>query len=198
MRILAFSDVHRDQAACKRLVAAAGAGDLVIGAGDFAEKREGLAETMGWLAPLNGKAVYVCGNHETADELRAVTPAPVLHGEVFEIGGLTVAGIGGAVPPQPPNGWPSVDLSEAAARDLLDRIEACDILISHSPPKGVGDQHSEHGSVGSNALRAAVMRLQPQFLFCGHVHDCWGDSGMIGATRVFNLGPSVNWFEAGA
>ncbi len=42
MKILAFSDVHCDHAACEALVAVAGQADLIIGAGDFAQRREPL------------------------------------------------------------------------------------------------------------------------------------------------------------
>ena len=51
-RILAFSDVHCDAHACATLVTEGAKADLVIGAGDFAQRREGLADTMGLLAPM--------------------------------------------------------------------------------------------------------------------------------------------------
>lgn len=43
--------------------------------------------------------------------------------------------------------------------------------------------------------RAAIKRIQPRYAFCGPIHDSWGSSGQIGATRVVNLDPTVNWFE---
>ncbi|MFV2053844.1 metallophosphoesterase family protein [Aliiroseovarius sp. YM-037] len=194
MKILAFSDVHCDLDACARIVTAGRDADLVIGAGDFAEQHEGLAETMAALAPIAEKAIYVPGNGETAEALRAATKARVLHGEVAEISGITVAGLGCAVPPLPRLPW-SYDLSEEDAAALLAPIERCDILVTHSPPKGVADVIEGYGSLGSVAVRDAAERLQPQRLFCGHVHDCWGQGGQIGATEVRNLGPTVNWFE---
>jgi len=194
-RILAFSDVHCDAHACATLVTEGAKADLVIGAGDFAQRREGLADTMGLLAPLAPLAIYVAGNNENPEELAEATTAPVLQGTSLTCGALVVAGIGCAVPPLPPMPWGSVDLSEDAARALLDRVEHCDILISHSPPKGVADVHADMGSIGSVAVREVAERLQPKLLFCGHVHDCWGQEGQIGATRVVNLGPTPNWFE---
>ncbi|MCP3970575.1 MAG: serine/threonine protein phosphatase [Rhodobacteraceae bacterium] len=195
MRILAFSDIHCDRAACDAIVAAADTADLVIGAGDFAQRHDGLATTLDRLRRLEDKAVFVCGNNETAEALRCETRALVLQGGVTTRDGLTVAGIGCAVPPLPPLAWGSADLTEDAARTLLDPITACDILVSHSPPKGVADVHAQMGSIGSQAVREAAQRLQPQLLLCGHVHDCWGQEGHIGGTRVVNLGPTANWFE---
>lgn len=194
-RILAFSDVHRDLAACATLVAAGAAADIVIGAGDFAQMHEGLEETLRALAPLDAKAVHVVGNNETLAALRAQTGAEVLQGTAIVRHGITIGGIGCAVPPLPPMRWGSNDLTEAQARALLDRIESCDILISHSPPRGVVDRHASLGSIGSLAVREAAERLKPDLLLCGHIHDCWGEEGRIGDTRVVNLGPFPTWFE---
>ena len=46
MRVLAFSDLHRDQDAARAIVAASVEADVVIGAGDFATRREGLMERL--------------------------------------------------------------------------------------------------------------------------------------------------------
>ena len=81
---------------------------------------------------------------------------------------------------------------------MLAACAAADILILHSPPKGVADVTSAGQSVGSTAIRDAIKRIQPTYAFCGHIHDSWGTSGQIGATRVVNLGPTVNWFETDA
>lgn len=196
MRILAFSDLHLDAGAADAILEAADNADLILGVGDFAVRRKGLQEYMARLAPLEAKAIYVAGNNESVDEMCAATNATVLHGQAVERGGLRIAGIGGAVPPLPPGvPWDSYDLTEDQAGTLLSDIQGCDILISHSPPYGVADRHSALGPLGSHAIRAAAENLQPHLLLCGHIHDCWGEEGRIGACRVINLGPSPNWFE---
>lgn len=193
-RILAFSDLHLARNRAREIVAAADEADLVIGAGDFCNLREGLGEAMDLLAPIAGKAVYVPGNAESADELRAATTATVLHGERLETHGLTLFGIGYAIPVTPFGDW-SCDLTEEIAEGMLASLEHADILISHSPPKGVVDAGPEGQSFGSIAVRAAIERVQPGLCLCGHIHDCWGKSGEIGRTRVHNLGPTPNWFD---
>ncbi|PIE10184.1 MAG: serine/threonine protein phosphatase [Rhodobacterales bacterium] len=196
MRILAFSDLHLDLDAADAILAAADDADLILGVGDFAQRREGLGPYMARLAPLEPRAIYVAGNNESVEELRAATGATVLHGETTERRGLIVAGIGGATPPLPPGvPWDSYDLTENQTGTLLDPIDACDILISHSPPHGVVDHHSLLGALGSQAIRTTAERLQPRLLLCGHIHDCWGEEGMIGQTRVVNLGPRPTWFN---
>ena len=193
-RILAFSDMHRSRRCAAEIVEAAAEADLVIGAGDFAVMREGLAEAMALLEPIAAKAVYVPGNAESAAELRAATGATVLHGEAAERSGLRLFGLGYGVPTTPFGAW-SCDLTETEAEALLAGIEGADILVSHSPPKGVADRTSAGASVGSAAVRAAIERAQPALCLCGHIHDSWGQSGTIGRTRVHNLGPRANWFE---
>lgn len=198
MRILAFSDLHLARAAAADIVAASAGADLVIGAGDFCNRREGLDQAMEMLAGISVPCLFVPGNCESAAELRAAAPgdAQVLHGQGCEIGGLRFFGLGYGVPETPFGDW-SCDLSEDEAAALLGTCAAADVLVLHSPPKGVADVTGGGQSVGSTAIRAAIERLEPQLALCGHIHDCWGREGRIGPTRVVNLGPSVNWFDIG-
>ena len=195
MRILAFSDMHLARHCADKVCAAAAGADLVIGAGDFCVQRRGLADAMAMLAPVLPKAVLVPGNAETADELRAAAgPALVLHGQAAERDGVRLFGLGYAVPVTPFGAW-SCDLDEDEAEAMLMAMESADVLVIHSPPKGVADLTAGGVSVGSTAIRAAIERVQPKLALCGHVHDSWGVSGMIGRTRVHNLGPRPHWFE---
>ncbi len=198
MRILAFSDLHMSRGPAARLVEAAAEADLVIGAGDFCNMRRGLAEAMALLDGITAPLVLVPGNAESAKELVLAAPdrAHVLHGTGCEVDGLHLFGLGYAVPLTPFGEW-SCDLTEEAAADMLAACDAADVLVFHSPPKGLADLTSSGLSVGSTAIRAAIERIGPQLAVCGHIHDSWGVEGMIGPTRVVNLGPRVNWFEIG-
>lgn len=193
-RVLAFSDLHMSRDHAAAIVAAADRADLVIGAGDFCNLRQGLDEAMDWLAPIADKAVYVAGNAESIEELRAATKALVLHGEAAERAGLSLFGLGYAVPVTPFGDW-SCDLSEAEASVLLAGLGRCDILISHSPPHGVADVSSRGVSLGSVAIREAIDRAQPRLCLCGHIHDSWRVRGGIGSTEVINLGPAPVWID---
>ncbi|MEL7253496.1 MAG: metallophosphoesterase family protein [Pseudomonadota bacterium] len=196
MRILAFSDLHLSRGGAAALVEASEEADLVIGAGDFCNQRDGLQEAMAMLAGLAAPCVVVPGNCESADELRAAANdgMTVLHGEAVEVSGLHIFGLGYGVPETPFGAW-SCDLDEARAADMLTACEAADIMVFHSPPKGIADVTSGGISVGSVAIRDAITRVQPKLAVCGHIHDAWGERGQIGATEVVNLGPTVNWFD---
>ncbi len=195
MRILAFSDMHMSRRCARDVVAKTEFADLVIGAGDYCNHRQGLEDAMAMLAPALDKSVLVPGNAESAEELRtAAGPAIVLHGEGIEAQGLKIFGLGYAVPVTPFGEW-SCDLSEKHASEMLDRMEEADILIIHSPPRGVADQNRGGQSLGSIAIRTAIERVQPRLAVCGHIHDSWGQTGLIGSTRVHNLGPDPVWFD---
>jgi Icc-related predicted phosphoesterase len=187
-RVMAFSDLHARSSLVPSLLAAAEQCDLVIGAGDFCNMRQGLMHTMAELAPLAAKAVFVCGNAESSAELKAATSATVLHGTGVTKLDLRLFGLGCAVPPTPFGSW-SCDLTEAEAEEMLASMGKVDILITHAPPKGVADVSSSGKSLGSKAIRAAIEDMQPGFCLCGHIHDSWGRRGKIGATEVLNLGP---------
>lgn len=196
MKILAFSDLHLARARAAALVEASADADLVIGAGDFCNMRQGLDEAMRLFEGIKAPMVVVPGNAESHEELTAAARPGmhVLHGSGTEIDGLRLFGLGYAVPETPFGDW-SCDLSEARAAEMLAPCDGADILILHSPPNGVADVTSGGASVGSVAIRDAIARIQPGLALCGHIHDSWGKSGMIGATKVMNLGPTPNWFE---
>jgi Icc-related predicted phosphoesterase len=40
-----------------------------------------------------------------------------------------------------------------------------------------------------------VKTKQPRRVLCGHIHNAWGTKGLIGATKVTNLGPAPVWFD---
>ncbi|MDE0521052.1 MAG: metallophosphoesterase family protein [Boseongicola sp.] len=196
MNILAFSDLHHSKTKAEALISLSQEADLVIGAGDFCNMREGLDDAMRMLDGIGCPMVVVPGNAESAKELRNATRAGtiVLHGEGTEFGDLRLFGLGYGVPVTPFGPW-SCDLDEAAADAMLQRCQSADILVTHSPPKGVADATSNGLSVGSASIRDAIERVQPRLALCGHIHDSWGRSGQIGKTRVCNLGPSGRIFE---
>lgn len=196
MKVLAFSDLHMARARAAALVEASREADLVIGAGDFCNMRAGLDEAMAMLGGIGAPFAVVPGNCESVEELRSATPpgTTVLHGEGAELAGLKLFGLGYGVPVTPFGAW-SCDLTEQQAEAMLAPCKEADILILHSPPKGIADITSSGHSVGSTAIRDAIARIEPRLALCGHIHESWGARGRIGRTEVVNLGPSVTWFE---
>jgi uncharacterized protein len=197
MRILAFSDLHRDLDQAARLVEQSTDADLVIGAGDFASIHEGLEEAIEILAAIEAPSLVVAGNNETEDALREAAAswpaASVLHGEGAEVEGITFFGLGAGVPITPWD-W-SFDLSEDDAAELLAGCPAEAVLIVHSPPHGHVDRSGAGEHLGSTAILQTIESKRPPLAVCGHIHESWGAESELGPTRIVNLGPSGAWFD---
>jgi len=192
MKLLLFSDLHTDTSAAKRIVELARDADVAIGAGDFASARHGISKCVEILKQIQKPTVLVPGNNESYDELVSACSgwgnAHVLHGKGIELSGVPFFGIGGGIPITPFGAW-SFDFSEEEATRLLSECPAGAVLVSHSPPKGAVDQTTSGQSLGSTAVRDAVLRLKPRLVVCGHIHACAGQQTAIGSTPVINAGP---------
>ncbi len=197
MRILAFSDLHRDLGQGAKLVEMSAEADVVVGAGDFASVHEGLAETIDALAGIEKPTVLVPGNNETVEALREAaagwSAATVLHGEGTTIEGVEFFGLGAGIPVTPWD-W-SFDLDDEAATQMLAVCPAEAVLVLHSPPKDHCDSAGGGGNFGSPALRQAIEAKRPRLAVCGHIHESWGCESQIGPTPLRNLGPKGTWLE---
>lgn len=196
MKLLAFSDLHRDHDRAERLVELAREADVVLGVGDYATMRMGLKGTIEVLSAITAPTVLVPGNAESDTELwRACQGWPsahVLHGQALQLDGVQFFGLGGGVPPTP-FPW-SFDLSEDEAAAKLESCPEGAVLVVHSPPKGYLDKaHGRH--LGSRSVLAAIERKRPALVVCGHIHQCWGSEAAIGTTPVVNVGPEGRFFE---
>lgn len=197
MKLLAFSDLHRDLGQGAKLVEMSADADVVIGAGDFASVHEGLGETIAALAAIETPTVLVPGNNETVDALRGAaagwSAATVLHGEGTTIEGVAFFGLGAGIPVTP---WEwSFDLDDDSATAMLEPCPDGAVLVLHSPPRGHCDGGPDGTHFGSPALLAAIEAKQPPLAVCGHIHEAWGCQSRIGETPLRNLGPAGTWIE---
>lgn len=192
MRLLLFSDLHRDIDAAKNLVQLSHDADVMIGAGDFAVCRKGVEDCIDVLSHSACPAVLVPGNGESFEELSAACAgwdkADVLHGTGLKIAGHQFFGVGGGIPVTPFGKW-SWDFTEQQATELLEPCPEECVLISHSPPYGIVDKTSSDEHRGSSAVRATIDRCHPRLVVCGHIHDSWEQRQMVDHTLVVNAGP---------
>lgn len=87
------------------------------------------------------------------------------------------------------SGW-AFYASPEAMRAAYDPIpEDLDILMSHSPPRGVGDRipaetkynpYVDDINVGHDELREAIAVKKPKVVICGHIHEARGSYELPG------------------
>ncbi len=192
MRLLLFSDVHRNLNAARELVRMSRDVDVVVGAGDFGTMRRGVEEVIDALSATDPPTVLVPGNSESYEELASACKnwpsANVLHGSGTKINSVEFWGVGGAIPVTPFGSW-SYDFTEEDGRRLFAKCPTGAVMVSHSPPKGAVDVSSSGRSLGSIAVREAIDRCQPLLVVCGHIHESGGQSASVGITPVVNAGP---------
>lgn len=198
MRILAFSDLHRDIAAAEKIAEASIEADVLVGAGDFGTRGEGTLDTLKILREANKPIVLVSGNHDESSTLRDYCAdwdlGHYLHGADWTHEGRTFFGLGSEIPKRNEADW-NESMSEEKAGEYLKSCLTGSILVTHTPPQGTADLQKDGTHEGSEAILTAIRHKQPVLSLCGHIHFSWGKTGPIGDTPVHNLGPSVNWFD---
>ncbi len=136
--------------------------------------------------------------HDIWDEARQAGPAGCVSvdGRVIEVGGLRVAGLGGSHrysdgPNQYTQGQMRLRALRLAFRARLRHPAAgVDVLVTHAPPLGLGDEQ-DRCHQGFAPFHTLVERLSPKLLVHGHVHP-YGEvrsDRVIGRTRVVNAIP---------
>jgi Icc-related predicted phosphoesterase len=156
--------------------------DLVLVLGDLEPAwTDGLGE-------LRMPKLGVRGNHDAPDALSAVGVED-LQLAAAELGGLRFAGFGGCprYSRQGGNEW-----TEEEAVEMLERLPAADVLLTHSPPAGVNDEPDDRAHCGSAALRAWVERNEPAWLLHGHtLPNPAAAVRRLGPTRVVHVRGAV-------
>lgn len=184
MKVLLFSDIHSDLNALERLLDTPA--DRYIAAGDLVSWERGL-DKVGPLLARRAPEVYVLpGNHEKAESITAFCQRYGLqdfHGKVFDWDGYHFAGLGysNRTPFHTPGEFTEEQLeSKLAPFSTLHPL----ILVCHCPPKDTPLDRT----FGSQAVRDFIDLRQPQWFFCGHIHEAEGVQTTIGATRAVNVG----------
>lgn len=189
MKLFIFSDIHGDHRALER--AAATPADYYFCAGDLVTWARGFERCGEILKPLGGKLYVLPGNHESADQVAEFCSRfgfHDFHGRSMEMAGYHVAGLGYSNPT--PFNTPG-EYSEAELERRLEPFAGLKplVLICHCPPRNSAlDRIRDGVHGGSSAVAEFIRKHQPEWFFCGHIHECEGVAAALGATRGVNAG----------
>jgi Icc-related predicted phosphoesterase len=196
VKLLIFSDIHSDWKTLETLLGVQA--DFYIAAGDQVTWARGI-ERCGEILQRRAGQVYVLpGNHESADQIAGMCARYGLHDlheRHFEIGRWHVAGLGYSNPT--PFNTPG-EFSETQLADRLQRFAELDplVLICHAPPHGTSlDRIRDGQHAGSTAVRDFIQQRQPEYFFCGHIHEAEGVEAQLGRTRAWNVGKKGHLLE---
>lgn len=177
MKIVCISDTHglHDSVIVPE-------GDVLIHAGDFTNEGEWeqVASFNHWLGTLSHPLkIVIAGNHdfcferEPARAAKMITQAAYLLDDYACIDGVKIYGS----PWQPRfYDWAfNLKRGEDIARKWALIPDDTDVLVTHGPPWGFGDQVN-YGpqQVGCVDLLDAVHRVKPRLHVFGHIHEAYG------------------------
>jgi Icc-related predicted phosphoesterase len=70
------------------------------------------------------------------------------------------------------------------------------VLVCHAPPRDTAlDQVHPGLHAGSTAVREFIEKRQPEYFFCGHIHEAEGVEIQMGRTRARNVGKKAYLLE---
>jgi Icc-related predicted phosphoesterase len=192
VRIVSTSDTHTHHDAVRVSEC-----DLLIHAGDFTRRgtRAEATAFLDWFArqPARHKLVTP-GNHDRCcekDEAWFVREAtargtiPLIDSAV-EIEGVRIWG--SPITPLFRNMAFNRARGAAIAEHWAKIPERIDVLVTHGPPRGIGDRMFLGAHVGCDDLRRALTRVRPRLHLFGHIHEAFGRYACAGLdTRFYNV-----------
>lgn len=192
LKILAAGDIHGDVGLAKKLAEKAKKEkvDLVVLCGDITQADQSTDNLIGPFKKLHEKILLIPGNHEpvaTTDFLAEAYGVKNLHGYSVKYKDVGIFGAGGA-------NIGLFQLSEKEIYDLLkkgfDKIKYLEkrIMVTHVHPSGTKMEKFTEIFPGSEGVKKAVEKLQPDLILCSHVHEAEGIEEKIGKTKVINVG----------
>jgi len=196
VKLLIFSDIHTDWKTLERLLATEA--DYYIAAGDQVSWERGL-DQCGQILKTRGDKVWVLpGNHEKASQIAAMCEKFGLndfHERSFEVGRWQVAGLGySSITPFDTPGEYTEEQIEAKLAKFAGLKPL--VLVCHAPPHDTAlDQIRPGLHAGSSAVREFIEKHQPEYFFCGHIHEAEGAQITMGKTRARNVGKKAYLLE---
>ena len=174
MRILAISDEPSQKLWGDRCREALSGIDLILSAGDLPAKYLCFLTCF-----TNAPIVYVHGNHDDRYENEPPEGCLSADGKIVLVKGIRILGLGGSIRYRP-DGNHMYTEKEMASRiaSLRGKLRATggfDILLTHSPIRGLGDEDGL-AHRGFECFGPLLERYRPAVMVHGHVHQAYAAS----------------------
>lgn len=146
--------------------------DLIISCGDLAPEYLSFLVTMS-TAPV----LYVHGNHDGKYDKRPPEGCECIEDRLVTVGGLRILGLGGSIRYNDGDHQYTEEEMASRIRKLrwkIRRAGGVDLVVTHSPISGLGDDSKSHVHKGFDAFHTLLERYRPRFWAYGHVHTSYG------------------------
>ena len=161
--------------------------DLILSCGDLK------AEYLSFLVTMaKCPVLYVHGNHDGNYEIRPPEGCDCIEDKLVVYNGVRILGLGGSIRYRSgPHQYTERQMRRRIQklRFALWRTGGVDIVVTHAPPRDVGDAE-DPAHRGFEALRSLLDKYKPQYLLHGHVHLSYGADPtrlrQYGETTVIN------------
>ncbi len=160
--------------------------DLVISCGDIDAKYLSFLVTM-----IPKPLLYVPGNHDQGYKNQPPEGCDSIDEKVLRIGKVVIAGLGGSYWYNGKDLQYTEKQMKYRAKKIIKKarkLGGLDILVTHSPPKGVHDQ-DDVCHCGFDTFREIMKILHPKVFIHGHNHEIYKKEDRevtVDGTRVIN------------
>ncbi len=188
MRILVLADEPSSKLWGDRCRESLSGVDLILSAGDLP------APYLSFLTCFTSAPIYyVHGNHDDKYEQNPPEGCLCIDGRIAEFRGVRILGLGGSIRYRPDavNMYTEEEMAAriASLRRKLRATGGFDILLTHSPIRGVGDQDT-HTHRGFACFASLLDRYHPAVMVHGHVHQAY--SPFFQRQREYHGIPVIN------
>jgi len=145
--------------------------DMIISCGDLKASYLSFIVTM-----ANVPVLYVHGNHDGSYERNPPEGCDCIEDQLVVVNGLRILGLGGSYRYRPgPHQYTERQMRQRIRklRWKLRKHKGVDIVVTHAPPRGVGDAE-DIPHRGFEALLELIDQYHPRYLLHGHVHMSYG------------------------
>lgn len=145
--------------------------DLILSSGDLHAAYLSFLVTM-----ARCPVMYVHGNHDIGYAVTEPEGCDCIDAEIVEYRGLRILGLGGCM-------WYRPSAHQYTEQEMRKRIRklrwqiakygGVDVVVTHAPPKGVGDG-DDRAHQGFGCFLELIDTYRPKYLLHGHVHLNYG------------------------
>ena len=177
MRILAIADEPSSRLwgdLCREALRGV---DLILSAGDLPAKYLSFLTCF-----TNAPIVYVHGNHDDRYEKEPPEGCLSAEGKIVLVNGVRILGLGGSIRYRPDavNMYTEKEMAGriSALRRKLKATGGFDILLTHAPIRGLGDQ-DDFPHRGFECFGPLLDAWHPAVMVHGHVHQSYTGAGFV-------------------